>query len=69
MLFNLGIWEIVMLSPFITVIVSLYFLPSLYLVVYKKFDFKIFLFNLFFGWTVVGWIILMYMSNRHVHRI
>ena len=43
-----------------TIMLGLYFLPSIIATIYKKRAREgIFVINLFFGWTVFGWIICL----------
>jgi hypothetical protein len=44
-------------------IISLYFLPTI-ISDKKKFGFGIFVFNLFLGWTFIGWVIALVWALR-----
>ncbi|TGK36717.1 superinfection immunity protein [Leptospira andrefontaineae] len=48
------------LLPFI----GMYFLPSIVAIVKKKNLILIPVLNLFLGWTVIGWIILLFLSVK-----
>lgn len=46
------------------VVVLLYFLPTLLARIHRKSQFgSIFLVNLFFGWTVIGWLVAVFWAS------
>lgn len=60
---NLGIWEILfLLFPFLGV--GGYMLPTIVGLLRNKKSLPMLLINIFFGWTIIGWIYAFYLALK-----
>ena len=51
-------------TKLIVIFIFIYFLPTFISLFYKSKTVGIFLFNLLFGWTVIGWISILFEAFR-----
>ncbi|TGN20223.1 superinfection immunity protein [Leptospira idonii] len=61
---NIGIWEIVIPGLLFCAFICLYFLPTIISIFKKSNMLKVFLTNLFLGWTFLGWIYSLIISIK-----